>query len=465
MTVKLRLMGHHHQQIMSHLYPGDGKKSVAFALCGRRKGEHTHILAVHKVNLVPHEECPVRCHERVTWNTGTISPILQEASNKRLAVIKFQSHPCGHPGFSRTDDISDYEFFASVQSWTDSNLPHGSVVALPDGSLLGRWMTPDEQFTPIDVLSIVGDDLRFWYSNELVSDDIPLFASRNAQAFGSGTTAMLRQLSVAVVGCSGTGSPMIEMLMRHNVGELVLVDPDRVDEKNLNRITFARRSDVGRLKVDVAEGWIRSVELGTHVDTLPLSLFESSVVKRVAECDLLVGCMDSAEGRWLLNKLATFYCIPYFDVGVRLDADGHGGINQICGSVNYLQPGGSSLLSRRAITMDRVEAEGLRRTNPDEYSLLLQEKYIRGVLEDRPAVVSVNMHYASLAMLEILARLHSYRVEGNRPFAKFGSSLIDPRFDPVESDGPPCTALAKHAGRGDVQPLLDNPYLSEVGAA
>ena len=48
-------------------------------------------------------------------------------------------------------------------------------------------------------------------------------------------------MSIAVVGCSGTGSPVIEQLARLGVGRLVLVDPDRVEEKNLNRIVNATR--------------------------------------------------------------------------------------------------------------------------------------------------------------------------------------------------------------------------------
>ena len=62
------------------------------------------------------------------------------------------------------------------------------------------------------------------------------FTLRHAQAFGTGTTALLRNLSVAIVGCSGTGSIVAEQLARLGAGRLVLVDPDRVEEKNLNRI-------------------------------------------------------------------------------------------------------------------------------------------------------------------------------------------------------------------------------------
>ena len=54
-------------------------------------------------------------------------------------------------------------------------------------------------------------------------------------------TPKLQNLSVAVVGCSGTGSPVIEQLARLGVGRLLLVDPDVVKVKNLNRILNTTR--------------------------------------------------------------------------------------------------------------------------------------------------------------------------------------------------------------------------------
>ena len=463
MIVKLRMSGTDEKKLRDHLYPGDGKESVAFALCGRRSGDDAHCLSVNEIRTVPNDVCLVREPDRVTWPTSAIKPMLDEAARRHLAVVKFHSHPSGFAEFSKTDDIADLELLSSIQVWTDSIQPHGSAVVLPSGEMFGRWLSPNETLKPMDMISVAGTDIRFWFAKNHGSD-LPDFALRNAQAFGRGTTNLLRMLSVAVIGCSGTGSPMIEMLARHGVGRILIVDPDVIEVKNLNRIIFARMRDVGRNKAEVATEWIESTGLGASVESLPTNLCRPMAIKRVAECDIVVGCMDGAEGRYLLNKLASFYCLPYFDVGVRLDADRTGGVSQICGTVNYLQPGGSSLLSRRAITMDQVQSEGLKRTNPEAYQKQVKENYIHGVAEDRPAVSAVNMHYSSLAMLEILARLHSFRVEGNEPFAQFGSSLTDPRFEPVRDDGNPCNLLSKHVGRGDSVPLLDNPYLSEAVA-
>ena len=49
------------------------------------------------------------------------------------------------------------------------------------------------------------------------------------------------------------------------------------------------------------------------------NLWDTDVVRSVAQCDVLFGCMDSIDGRYLLNAISSYYNIPYFDIGVRLD--------------------------------------------------------------------------------------------------------------------------------------------------
>jgi hypothetical protein len=179
-------------------------------------------------------------------------------------------------------------------------------------------------------------------------------------------------------------------------------------------------------------------------------------VLAVAECDIVFGCTDGVEARHILNRLATFYSMPYIDVGVRLDADGYGGISGISGAVHYLQPGRSSLLSREVYTMDQVEAEGMRRTNPDLYQRQRGEGYLRGVPEDRPAVITINGTFASLAVQELLARLHPYRNQPNSQFAYIGGNLADVQLY-TEPEGEPCNVFKAHVGRGDMTPLLNMP--------
>ena len=75
-------------------------------------------------------------------------------------------------------------------------------------------------------------------------------------------------------------------------------------------------------------------------------------------------------------------------------------ISEICGTVNYLRPGRSSLMSRGLFTMSDVAAGGLRRNDPAAHERQIKDGYIKGVAGNRPAVISVNMLGASLAVNE-----------------------------------------------------------------
>jgi hypothetical protein len=185
---------------------------------------------------------------------------------------------------------------------------------------------------------------------------------------------------------------------------------------------------------------------------------DPETVLAVADCDIVFGCMDTVEGRHVLNRLTSFYTMPYIDMGVRLIADGNGNVDEVCGSVHYLKPDGSSLFSRGLYTEEELRAESLSRTNPDGYEALRKEGYIKNVNEEKPAVISVNMIVAALAMNEFLARIHPFRVMSNADYAVQGFSLVNGFFY-NNPDGQPCVSLSKHVGRGDIFPLLDLPNL------
>lgn len=462
--VKLRLSATQHQQLRAHLYPGDGHEAVAVAVCGRLRGDDVQCLTVRNVVPIPYAECKVRAADRVTWSTRRLVPLLEEAGRRDLGILKIHSHPTGMATFSATDDAADADLFGSVFGWTDSDHPHASAVMLPDGVMFGRAAFPLGEFQPLDSIAVPGDDLLVWHGDGAV---VPAaFTRRHAQLFGAGTTARLRRLAVAVVGCSGTGSPLVEQLARLGVGRLVLVDPDRVEEKNLNRIINAGREDayLKGPKVEVLARAIARMGFGTEVELVPENLMTPRAVRAVAGCDVVFGCVDSVEARHLLNRLAAFYTLPYFDVGVKLVADGRGGIDEACGAVHYLRPDGQSLLDRKAYTMKQVKAEGLRRTDPAAYRSQLRAGYIEGVQEDRPAVVSINTQLAAIAVNEFLARLHPYRYDPNRDFAVVRVSFIQGETY-REAEGPPSELLAKNLGRGDVRPLLDMPELSDPEGA
>ena len=463
MEYVLALTGKQHSELHTHLFPSDGKEAVAFLLCGRRAGTQRHRLAVRRVVCVPHEACLGRSDRHVSWPPAVLAPVLVEAERSGLSVVKVHGHPNGFAAFSTTDDKADASLFPEVAEWVGLPVPHASAIMLPGGSMFGRVFAGDGEPEPLSRVTVAGNDLWFW-DKEQFSGSLPEFTRRHAQAFGDGTAHLLGSLSVAVIGASGTGSPVIEQLFRLGVGVIVLVDDDKAEHRNLNRIinSTTKDADERRLKVDLIGDAINRAGLGTRVIRVPRNLWHPETVRAVGQCDIVIGCMDTVDGRFLLNLLSTYYLQPYIDIGVRLDAvpDGpdKGRIREVCGSVHYLQPGKSSLLTRGLFTLDDVAAAGLRRRDPAAHDRQAKEGYIKGVAGHRPAVISVNMFAASLAVTELLARFHPFREEPNAAYATTTFSFASMELMNEAEEGS-CPIMNPHVGKGDVRPLLRLPEL------
>lgn len=463
MKYQLNISGLHHEQLYKHLYPGDGKEAVAIALCGRYCFNGLTKLMVHEVHPIPYSDCSIREEDIIHWHTTKIQPVFEKAYAKQLSILKIHSHPTGYKTFSAADDISDKELFASAFGWIGEKGVHASAVMLPDGDLFGRIFSVDLKSKPLNKILIAGDELKIF--PKTIESEIDESGKRTAQAFGNKTYQLLKDLKVGVVGCSGTGSPVIEQLVRLGVKNLVIADPDKVELKNINRILHStiKQAEKKAYKVDVLTYAINNIGIGTQVTKYTDNLYENNtLLKDLASCDFIFGCMDSVDGRHLLNQLATFYLVPYIDLGVKLEADGNGGVSVICGSVHYLQPGKSSLLSRGVYTIDDLKAAGQIRTNPNEYRKLLKNAYIKNINVDRPAVISVNMLISSLAVNEFLNRIHSYKAEAASCYAKNSIDLTKNYLvNESEENLPLDNFLLKRIGRGDMEPFLETPELSK----
>lgn len=451
----LRMTATQHASMKPHLLPGDGREAVAVALCGRAEASGRRLWTVHRTVEIPHEAC-VRSPDAVTWPTGRLKTLLAEAADGGMAVLKIHSHPGGFRGFSGQDDLADRELFEAVAHRLSGD--QLSAVMLPDGEIFARVVNGTGSGPRIDRVSVVGDDLIFWDAGGPTSScDFDL---RHRQMFGDRTTDLLSRLSVGIVGVSGTGSPSVEMLMRLGVGRIGMVEPDEVETKNLNRIYAAKRLDAQSRcnKAVMMRDHILACDLGTVVEICEARVDTPEAVALLSTCDVVFGCVDSVEGRDIVNRIATFYSLAYFDLGVRLDADGQGGVASVSAGIHYLQPGGSSLKSRGVYTEADLYAEYLKRTDPAFYEDQLRRGYIRGVRVDRPAVISVNTAVAAAAVNELLARLHPFRTVRNAEFAR-QKLLFSHGRTTRRPDGEPDDELVQYVGRGDCRPLLMSPRM------
>jgi len=93
---------------------------------------------------------------------------------------------------------------------------------------------------------------------------------RAARLFGEEGLSRLIGARVLVLGMGGVGSFAAEALARSGVGELVLVDFDRVCVTNANRQLHALQGNIGRPKVEVMAERLRRVHPTAVVDPRPV---------------------------------------------------------------------------------------------------------------------------------------------------------------------------------------------------
>ena len=459
-AVLLAMTASFHRELRRHLFPGDGLEAAAIVLCNQGAGKRGRRLLAAELLSVPHHRTS-RQKGHVAWPFAEHLPPDKIGAIDRggQSILTVHSHPDGCAAFSPTDDANDRELFASVCGWFDDDRPNGAAIMLPDGRVLARAVNARGAFSPARSVAVAGPDIRIWKA----ADRRELAAPHRKleQTFGAGTLRLLRTLRVGVVGCSGTGSIVIELLARNGVGELVLVDDDVVEEKNLNRILHSTGADAreGRSKVDAVKRAVEASGMDVRVEAVRGLTDRGEAVRALVDCDVIFGCVDSARGRYHLDCLASAYLIPYFDVGVNLEADGAGGIEAADAVAHYVHPDGSSLLSRGAYDMEQVTAENWRRQDPEYYRRQRVAGYLAAVGEEQPAVMSVNMQAACLAFNDFLARIHRFRLDGDEEFGTQRVRLAHGDYERAADDGSPHPLLARYAGAGDRSLLVRNNIL------
>ena len=89
--------------------------------------------------------------------------------------------------------------------------------------------------------------------------------SRLSKIISEEMVSLLNKKCVLILGVGGVGGYVAEALARSNIGKLILVDFDIVDETNINRQIIALESTVGMKKVDALEERIKDINSGCEV--------------------------------------------------------------------------------------------------------------------------------------------------------------------------------------------------------
>ncbi len=126
---------------------------------------------------------------------------------------------------------------------------------------------------------------------------------------GDKAVQTLQSKTVMVVGCGAVGSFAIEALARSGIGNLILVDFDKVEESNINRQLFALQSTIGTQKVDVAR--VRISDISPDINVTTFNIFWDENSDPDIKPDFVIDAIDSVPSKVALYRWCAAHNIPF----------------------------------------------------------------------------------------------------------------------------------------------------------
>jgi molybdopterin-synthase adenylyltransferase len=107
---------------------------------------------------------------------------------------------------------------------------------------------------------------------------------------------------VMIVGLGGLGCPAALYLAASGVGNIILVDPDKVELSNLQRQIAHGQADIGRFKVDSARDQMLRLNPELNIEACAVAADEDWLLQHLPAVDLLLDCTDRAAIRYQINR-------------------------------------------------------------------------------------------------------------------------------------------------------------------
>jgi adenylyltransferase/sulfurtransferase len=156
----------------------------------------------------------------------------------------------------------------------------------------------------------MNDEQLLRYSRQIM---LPEIDAAGQQKLGDATAL--------IIGLGGLGSPASMYLASAGVGELVIVDYDKVDLSNLQRQILHGTADIGRTKIDSAGETLAAINPDTRIVSLDHKLDREELEAAVKQADVVLDCCDNFDTRFAINSACVLHKKPLISgAAIRFEA-------------------------------------------------------------------------------------------------------------------------------------------------
>lgn len=111
----------------------------------------------------------------------------------------------------------------------------------------------------------------------------------------------IKSAKIIVIGAGGLGCPALQYLTAMGIGEIGIVDFDKVEESNLQRQILYSIEDIGKLKTEAAVSKLSKQNPFVKFNSYPVRLDNQNAIELFSKYDLIIDGTDNFATRYLVN--------------------------------------------------------------------------------------------------------------------------------------------------------------------
>ncbi len=201
---------------------------------------------------------------------------------------------------------------------------------------------------------------------------------------------------VMVVGAGALGNEVVKNLALMGIGNMFIVDFDKIEAANLSRSILFREKDSGREKAKLAAARAKEINPDVNVQYLHGDVMTDIGLGVFRRMDVIVACLDNREARLSVNRFSYWMNKPWVD----------GAIQELLGLVRVFVPGDGACFECTLTEQARRDL-ALRYSCP----LLARQNILLGKVPTTPTIASI---IGAMQSQEALKLIHDMPVEAGK---------------------------------------------------
>ena len=325
--------------LLQHINAGNLQEDLCFALWRPSTGAKRTTAVVFRI-LLP-VEGDRHLHGNASFEPNYLTRVVRLAIEQGAGIAFMHNHlSSGWQNMSAPDVIAERDRIAPVARAT--GLPLVGLTLGTDQSWSARfWIWGGNKFKRnwCEKVRVVGRTFDVTFKNRRSIGQLNIL-HRTINTWGNKCQRDISGLHFGIVGVGSVGCVIAEALARIGVEKLTLIDPDKIESHNLDRLLYATQKDTGRLKVDVVSQHAKKSATAREFQIFPyaLPIEIDSAFAAALDCDILFSAVDRPLPKDILNHVAYSHCIPVVSGGVFIDNKPDGTLGQASWGVTIVGP-------------------------------------------------------------------------------------------------------------------------------